>query len=151
MTNSEPNDTLIMDIIFIGEYGNWSLFIKQKGIHQHVPVGFYCKVFPYKENKYSLSEKQINILWGIQNLTLSHCPLPYGSVGRDPLKGRVLWKLSHGRKGITVEMVPIWIPFWPGPSCTKEIAQLPIILIPNLLPLPQKRTMGTNRMVTAFG
>lgn len=39
---------------------NWGrVFIKQKGAHQHLPVDFYCKCFPYMENKYSLFEKQI--------------------------------------------------------------------------------------------
>ena len=52
LTNTEPDDSLIMGVIFIG---NWGLFIKQKGAYQYLSIGFYCKRFPYTENKYFLS------------------------------------------------------------------------------------------------
>lgn len=40
LINIKQNDTLITCIIFIGGYDNWGLFIKQKGVHQYLPVGF---------------------------------------------------------------------------------------------------------------
>lgn len=57
LTNIEPKDTLIIDIIFAVEYVNWGIFIKLKGVHQYLPVGFYYKCFPLVENTYPLFKK----------------------------------------------------------------------------------------------
>lgn len=101
---------------------NWKLglFIKQKWVQQHFSVSFYYKGFSYTEDKYFLLEKQIwtiYMAWRIlYSVIINHIMVKkvhiYDDI-LDPLKGKVPFKkFSHRRKGITVELVPIWIPSW---------------------------------------
>ncbi|XP_029424789.1 uncharacterized protein LOC115072250 [Nannospalax galili] len=53
----QPDDTIIIDLLYMAGYGNWNIFAKRNS--DLVPVGFYCKKFPWSEQKYSLFERQI--------------------------------------------------------------------------------------------
>lgn len=52
-------DSLTMNIIFNGELASGDSSLSKKRVHQNLSFGFYCKYFPYMENKYVLFEKQI--------------------------------------------------------------------------------------------
>jgi hypothetical protein len=47
---------MLLDILFVNGYGNWSDFAKPPGGASR-PVEFYCKCFPYSQEKYTLFEK----------------------------------------------------------------------------------------------
>jgi hypothetical protein len=49
----QPNNTITIDIHLRDTYSNWSVFAKPM-IEPTKPVAFYCKCFPYSENRYSL-------------------------------------------------------------------------------------------------
>jgi hypothetical protein len=51
-----PSDTVTLDILFVNGYSNWSVFAKPPG-GANRPVAFYCKQFPYSQEKHSLFEK----------------------------------------------------------------------------------------------
>lgn len=46
---------MVIDILFLDDYGNWEIYVKQSGMTK--PFGFYCKHFPYGPNRYLLFEK----------------------------------------------------------------------------------------------
>lgn len=54
----QDEDKIIIDILYIKGYGNWNIFKQAKG-QKEIPVGFYCKKFPWSENKFSLFERTI--------------------------------------------------------------------------------------------
>lgn len=52
----QPTDTVIVEVLYSQGYGNWNIFAKSDRI---LPIGFYCKRFPWSENKYSLFERTV--------------------------------------------------------------------------------------------
>jgi hypothetical protein len=136
------------------------LFIRQKD-HKRFPTGFYGKLFPYAENKYSLFEKQICTFYEtcrtLHSVIASHpmvirapspmmdwiCSKAESSTGLA-MDGEVLqwkWYLSEFLCDQDAVAYAAVVPVNSSvPSQTGEIAQLPVIPIPkSLTPSPKKR------------
>ncbi|XP_059120184.1 uncharacterized protein LOC131911818 [Peromyscus eremicus] len=104
----QPGDHVFVDILYMQGYGNWNIFSKNKD--RETPIGFYCKKFPWSENKYSLFERTIwtayeafrtiHSLLKENHVTLrSHIPIldwvkaPGEAWAGLPMEGKVLqWK-----------------------------------------------------------
>lgn len=73
----QPQDTIILDILFIADYGTWGVYAKSAGYTR--PVSFHCKRFPYSSNRYALFEKTAwTVCEAFRNLTFTvkdHCVL----------------------------------------------------------------------------
>ncbi|XP_010610954.3 uncharacterized protein LOC104854215 [Fukomys damarensis] len=52
----QEGEIIIVEVLYTNGYGNWNIFAKGNRI---TPIGFYCKRFPWSENKYSLFERTI--------------------------------------------------------------------------------------------
>lgn len=89
------------------------LFIKQKGVHQQLPVGFCCKCSPYVQNTRSLRNRSGHFMSHAEPYSQS-LPATLSIAIRESLlmmdwirlKAELLQRLSHRRKGISVELVP---------------------------------------------
>lgn len=62
----QPGDSIIIEVLYHKGYGNWNIFAKNRD--RVTPIGFYCKKFPWSENKYSLFERTI---WATYEATRS--------------------------------------------------------------------------------
>lgn len=105
----QPTDIVIIEVLYSQGYGNWNIFAKSDRI---LPTGFYCKRFPWSENKYSLFERTV---WAVyeacrsvhsllrNNDTIVRTEMPiedwikaWGSMGRP----------TNRSEGTALEMVP---------------------------------------------